>query len=45
MCISKGSDQCTGKYICEAGGGIKKEVGGRKREEEMEEKFTETRLG
>lgn len=32
MCISKGSDQCTGNYICEVGGGIKKEVGGRKEE-------------
>lgn len=45
MCISKGSDQCTGNYICEVGGGIKKEVGERKREEGMEEKFPETCLG
>lgn len=40
MCISKGSHQCTGNYICEAGGGIKKEMGGRKRKE-VEEKFKE----
>lgn len=41
MCISKCSDQCTGNYICEVGGGIKEEVGGRKREKEIEEKFKE----
>lgn len=40
MCISRDSDQCIGNYICEIGGGINKEVGGRKREE-VEEKFKE----
>lgn len=29
MCISRDSDHCTGNYICEVGGGIKRWEGGR----------------
>lgn len=41
MCISKGSDQWPGNYICEVGGGIKEGVGESKKKEEAEKKFKE----